>query len=596
MYRPPLPEIRFALELAGLDRLRAAGFEDVLAPELVGDLLQGAGALAEEVLAPLQRVGDREGCRLENGVVFTPTGWREAYRRFVEGGWNTLPFPAEIGGQGLPWTLALAIEELWHGANTAFALCPLLNQGAVELMARHAGPGIASAYLPKLVSGAWTGTMNLTESQAGSDVGAIRTRAWPEGSAWRIKGQKIFITYGEHDLSDNILHLVLARTPDAPAGVKGISLFLVPKFLAGPDGQLGTRNDLRCVSIEEKLGIHGSPTCLMAYGEDSGALGFLIGAQHRGLEAMFTMMNNARLGVGVQGLGIAERACQQALAFARTRLQGRALNGSAEDGPVPIIRHPDVRRMLLGMRARTEAMRALAFSAGVALDLARKHPDASERARQQAFVDLLTPVVKAWSTDLAVEIASTGIQVHGGMGFIEETGAAQLYRDVRVAPIYEGTNGIQAQDLVLRKLGRDRGIAARAYIGELRRVAAELDGAPGLPAGIAKAITASLANLDGATHWIVAALRRDPREAAAVAAPYLRLLGTVAGGVLLGRGAVLAARHVANDAHDRPFLEARIASARFYAAALLPEAASLSAAITAGTAAAVLEGPEDLAS
>jgi alkylation response protein AidB-like acyl-CoA dehydrogenase len=434
-YAAPLTEMRFVLdEIADLAAVaRLPGYEEAT-PDLADAILEEAGKLAAEVLAPLNQSGDREGATFENGVVRTATGFREAYHRYVESGWNALPFDPDYGGQGLPWTLATAIQEMWNSANLGFALCPMLTQGAVELLQAHGSDAQKALWLPKLISGEWAGTMNLTEPQAGSDVGALKTRAEPRDGHWLITGQKIFITYGEHDLTENIAHMVLARTPGAPAGTKGLSLFLVPKVLVGDDGSLGQRNDLRCVSIEHKLGIHASPTAVLAFGDSGGAVGTLIGEENRGMACMFTMMNNARLAVGLEGVAIAERAYQQALAYARERRQSSAL-GSADPTPVAIVRHPDVRRMLMTMKSQIEAMRALIYTTAATLDRAKRAPDEAARARAQTKADLLIPVAKAWSTDLGCEIASLGVQVHGGMGFIEETGAAQYYRDARIAPI-----------------------------------------------------------------------------------------------------------------------------------------------------------------
>ncbi len=582
-YSPPLDDIRFTLssiaDMAAIARL--PGFEEA-SEDLVEAILVEAGKVAAEVLAPINRIGDQQGCRFENGVVRTPSGMVEAYRSFVEGGWNALAFEPEHGGQGLPWTLALAVHEMWQAANMAFATCPLLTQGAVEMLQAHGTEAQKALYLPKLITGAWSATMNLSEPQAGSDVGALKTRAEPDGAHYRITGQKIFITYGEHDLTENIVHMVLARLPGAPAGTKGISLFMVPKFLVNPDGSLGPRNDLRCVSIEHKLGIKASPTAVMAYGDDGGAHGSLIGAEGGGMACMFTMMNNARITVGVQGLGLAERAYQQALAFARDRVQGSDVGGNGDGGRIAIIGHPDVRRTLMTMKAQVAAARALCYRAGAALDHARGEPDEAQRARAQATADLLTPVVKAHSTDIGCEVASMGVQIHGGMGFIEETGAAQHYRDARILPIYEGTNGIQALDLVMRKLVRDRGAAARDYIAELR---GELEAMDGALAGAARDLGAGLAMLEQAGDWLLEAAKRDRRVAAAGASPYQRLFGTVVGGVLLAKAAAAAEQRLAGGAaangYAERFLRAQLDTARFYNANLLPQAAAHAAAVTA---------------
>ena len=575
-YAPPLAEMRFALEeMAGLGRLRALDADGHLDHATLDQVLGEAARLARDAIAPLNHAGDRAGSRLDNGVVRTPPGWREAYGAFVEGGWNALPFAPEHGGQGMPWAVATAVHEMWESASLAFALCPLLTAGATDLLQAHGSAEQKARYLPRMVEGSWTGTMNLTEPQAGSDVGALRTRATPDGDRWRIVGQKIYITYGDHDLTENVVHMVLARTPGAPPGSRGISLFIVPKFLVGEDGRPGARNDLRAVSLENKLGIHASPTCVMAYGDDGGAIGELVGEENRGLEYMFTMMNNARLAVGLQGVAIAERAFQQARAYALSRVQSREL-GSRDPAPVPIVRHPDVRRMLMTMRTGIEAARGLAYLAATELDLSRRHPDEAARAAHQARVDLLIPVVKAWSTDIGVEIASMGVQVHGGMGFVEETGAAQHYRDARILPIYEGTNGIQANDLVFRKLGRDSGAAAASFLAEAREGAAALAAHPGDDAtAIAARLRAGLDALDAATQAMVALQSASPRRAAAGAAPYLRLFGLVAGGHVLARGAIAALVGLAAGPADAAFLRARLASARFYADHWLSQAPSL---------------------
>ena len=437
-YNAPLRDMRFVLsELIGLDRVAALPGYEGIEPELVDAVLEEAAKFARDVLAPINQPGDRQGARWHDGAVTTPDGFADAYARYVAGGWNALSCDPEYGGQGVPAVVSAAVEEMWHAANMAFGLCPLLTRGAIEAMHLCGTPSQKERYLHKLVEGAWTGTMNLTEPQAGSDLSAVRTRAVPDGEQFRIFGQKIYITYGEHDMAENIIHLVLARLPDAPEGVRGISLFVVPKVLVNADGSLGMRNDVRCVSIEHKLGIHGSPTAVLAYGDNDGAVGELVGEPNRGLEYMFVMMNAARFQVGLEGLAIGERAWQQALSYARDRVQGTEAGVRGGD-KVSIIHHPDVRRMLMGMKAQTEAMRALAYVTAFALDTAGRHPDPAVRAQAQARADLLIPVVKGWCTESSIEIASTGVQVHGGMGFIEDTGAAQHLRDARITTIYEG--------------------------------------------------------------------------------------------------------------------------------------------------------------
>ncbi|MBI1776173.1 MAG: acyl-CoA dehydrogenase [Proteobacteria bacterium] len=584
-YAPPIEDMRFALnEIAGLSEIAALPGFEAAEPALVDQILEEAGRFASGVLAPLNQGGDREGSVLENGVVRTPKGFAEAYRGFVAGGWNSVPFEPEHGGQGLPWMVQTALAEMWSSANMSFSLCPMLNGGALDLLVHHGSEEQKRLYLAKLVSGEWTGTMNLTEPQAGTDLGALRTKAVPDGNAYRITGQKIFITYGGHAMAEDVVHMVLARTPDAPPGTRGISLFIVPKFLVNGDGSLGRRNDVRCVSLEHKLGIHASPTCVLAYGDDGGALGTLVGGENRGIECMFTMMNNERIGVGIQGLGVAERAYQQAREFARVRVQSRAIEGSP--GPVPIIRHPDVRRMLISMKSQTEAMRGLAYQTASWLDRARRDPDRALRARSQTLVDLLVPVVKAWCSDTAVEIASTGIQVHGGMGFIEETGAAQHLRDARITPIYEGTNGIQANDLVGRKVVRDGGEAARLFLAEVERAAETIDRQrdEGL-APVGQSLSAGATALAEATDWLVATYPGDVRTAAVGAVPYLRLFGIVAGGWAMARAATAAKRQLAGANGASGFLKGKLTTARFYADHVLSQAPALVRQVTGGSAA-----------
>jgi 3-(methylthio)propanoyl-CoA dehydrogenase len=560
-YAAPLADMRLVLDTLGDLPEDAA--------EVADAVLEEAAKFAENELAPLNRVGDTVGSVLENGVVRTPPGFREAYRKYVEAGWNAVHSPPEIGGQGLPQALAATLTEMWNSACMGWALCPLLNHGALEMLNAHGSPEQKARYLPKLVSGEWTGTMNLTEPQAGSDLGALRSRAVPASDArwgehYRITGQKIFITYGDHDFTDNTIHMVLARLPDAPPGSRGISLFLVPKFLLDAEGRPGERNDVRTLRLEEKLGIHASPTCVLAYGEDGGAIGWRIGEAHRGLEAMFTMMNSERLLVGVQGVAIAERAYQGAIAYARTRVQGQPVGMPRGGETPPIIHHPDVRRMLLSMRAQTEAARALAYFGAAAIDAAYRDP------KQQHRADLLIPVVKAWCSDKGIEIASTGIQVHGGMGYIEETGAAQHYRDARIAAIYEGTNGIQAGDLVGRKLGRDKGEAARALFAE---IAASLDEFSGGVAPLRAPLADGLGALEKATEYLREA---DPPLAAAGSVPYLNLFGTVTAGWLMARLAQKA------EETGQPLAPAKRATARFFAEQVLAPAPGLLPAIRGG--------------
>jgi alkylation response protein AidB-like acyl-CoA dehydrogenase len=588
-YHAPLQEMTFVLnELAGLAQVASLpGFEEAT-PDTVNAILEEAAKFATNVLDPLNSPGDREGAtQLSDGSVKTPAGFKDAYQQFIQNGWNGLTKNPEYGGQGLPQLVSTPVEEMWHSANMAFDLCPLLTQGAIEALELCATPEQKATFLPKMVDGTWTGTMNLTEPQAGSDLAAVRTRAVPQGDgAYKLYGQKIFITYGEHDYTENIIHMVLARTPNAPEGVKGISLFIVPKYLVNADGSLGARNDVHCVSLEHKLGIHASPTAVLAYGDKSGAIGYLIGEENRGLEYMFIMMNLARFSVGVEGVGISERAYQRAVAYARDRVQGKPVGLDKTSGT--IIEHPDIRRMLMTMRANTEAMRAVAYVTAAAMDNARRHPDSDARKRHQAFVDLMIPIVKGWSTETAQEVTYLGVQVHGGMGFIEETGAAQHYRDARIITIYEGTTGIQANDLVGRKTARDGGATARAVADDIDRVAARLASHrdPTLRA-IGLRLAAATAALQTVIDWVVPIYGSDVRIAHAAAVPYLKLWGLSVGGWQLGRAAHIASERLSAGEGDADFLRAKIATARFYAEALLPQAEALAQSITGGSDAAL---------
>jgi acyl-CoA dehydrogenase len=578
-YTAPVETIAFALDaIADLEADARSGWAADASADVVEGILSEAGRFASGRLAPLNRDGDRLGARFHNGTVTQPPGWREAYQDWAQGGWNGIDLPVDWGGMGLPTRLAAAGMEMWTSACMSFALGPVLTQGAVDTLVLHATAELQARYLPKLVSGEWTATMNLTEPQAGSDLGALRTKAVPAGDGtYRLFGQKIFITYGEHALADNIVHLVLARLPDAPPGTRGISLFLVPKFIPNADGAPATRNDLVCAGIEHKLGIHASPTCMMAFGNADGAVGWLVGEENRGLACMFTMMNKARLYTGLQGVAIAERAYQQALAYARERRQGRAAGKG--DGMAPIIAHPDVRRNLATMRALTSAGRAVAYAAAAAIDRAHAHPDATERARASDLAGLLTPITKAWCTDIGVEVTSIGIQVHGGMGYVEETGAAQHFRDARIPPIYEGTNGIQAIDLVTRKVLKPGSTVARETIKGWQALARETASTEGLvpTAGIVAEACGALAQ---ATDWIEAKAN-DMQALLASATPYLKLWGTTAGAAGLLKGAVTAqALRAAGD--GRPVLGRAIDDARFFAVTMAVHAAALARVVREG--------------
>ena len=582
-YAAPMNDMRFVMhELAGLGEVSSLPGHEEATPDLVDAILEEAGKFAAEVLSPLNPVGDREGAKWMDGSVTMPNGFKEAYEAFVANGWVGIGSPPEFGGQGMPRLVAAAVKEVFYAANVAFSLCSLLSTGAIESLLLCASEELKRTFVHRMVAGEWTGTMDLTEPQAGSDLAAIRARAAPQpDGSFKIFGQKIFITYGEHDLTDNIVHLVLARLPDAPAGVKGISLFVVPKFLVHSDGTLGARNDVHCVSIEHKLGIHASPTAVLAFGDRGGAVGYLVGEPNRGLQYMFVMMNEARFAVGIQGLAIAERAYQHALSYAKQRVQGNDIGGNP--AAVTIIHHPDVRRMLMLMKSQIEAMRALAYVVGAAEDLALRHPDADERRRNQAFVDLMIPVVKGWSTETSIEIASLGIQVHGGVGFIEETGAAQYLRDSRITTIYEGTTSIQANDLIGRKIARDDGAALKAVLSLMRATEGELAKQDGdeffaLTEGLGTGIRA----LSIAGHFISSHYGTDIRNVAAGAVPFLRLMGIVSGGWQMARAALVAHRHLEAGTGDASFHRAKIATTRFYADHVLSQAAGLAHTVMHG--------------
>jgi alkylation response protein AidB-like acyl-CoA dehydrogenase len=583
-FATPVRDLRFSLDhVAGFPSLMRSGAYPDLTPDIADAILSEAAKFCDGVIAPLNWASDRTPSRLENGVVRTSPGFREAYKAYVDGGWASLAFPEDWGGQGLPQTLAVALVDALNGACMSFAIGTTLTTGAVKAILHAGTDDQKRTFLPKLVSGEWTGTMNLTEPQAGSDLSELRTKAVPAGDGtYRISGQKIFITYGDHDLSDNIVHLVLARLPDAPPGTAGISMFIVPKHHVKADGSIGARNDVKCIKLEEKMGLHGSPTCVMVYGERGECVGTLLGEPNKGLKNMFVMMNAARLDVGVQGVGVAEAAFQRALAYAQERRQGKAA-GAKIGGMVPIYEHADVRRMLYSMKSLVEASRAICFATAVNYDLARHAPDEGQRKKAKALEELLTPIAKAWSTDRANDVASLGVQVHGGMGYVEETGAAQHMRDARIAAIYEGTNGIQAMDLVGRKLQGDGGAAAKSFIQDAKEVAtiAKAGKRAELQVIGARLLEACEA-LKHSTGWLLEAAKADQEPALAAAVPYLLQFGNVAGGYYLAKGATAAALAANEPGADRAYLDGRIAIARFYADNYLTEATGLTPAVTAG--------------
>ncbi len=579
MYQAPIDDMKFVLRhLVGIDRVAAMQSYEMVSDDLVEAVLDEAGRLAGEVIAPLNHSGDMTGSvRNEDGSVTTPPGFSDAWKAMSEGGWVGLNADPEHGGQGLPQCVSAAVNEMWNSANISFALCQLLTQGAIHALEVVGSDDQKATYLPKLNAGEWTGTMNLTEPQAGTDLAALRTTATPDGDHYRIRGQKIYITYGEHDMSENIVHLVLARLPDAPPGVKGISLFIVPKFLVNADGSVGERNDVRCLSIEKKMGIKASPTAVLQYGQDEGAIGYLLGEENRGLDCMFLMMNSARFDVGLQGLAVADRAYQQAVSYARDRVQGTPLERERGD---TIIHHPDVLRLLTGMRAEIEAMRALLLIGGFSLDMAHAG-NGGDTDFWQTRANLLIPVIKGWLTERSLELTSDALQVHGGMGFIEETGAAQHCRDARILPIYEGTTAIQANDLVFRKTLRDGGEAVRQLLTEIRSDMDEISSGGNGVSGHAGAVLAACDTAEGALDTLLARAN-SPRDAAASGTDFLMMLGYLSGGWQLARGAAVAAKAKASGEGDPDFMAAKQATASSYMAYSLPEVEKRAAKITGG--------------
>ncbi len=580
MYTAPLKDMQFVInELIDIDTLASyPNFEDV-SPDLVETILSEAGKVASEVLAPLNKIGDQQGSHLKDGKVVVPDGFTEAFKLFSESGWMSVDQVTEFDGQGLPHLVQCAVSEMWHASNMAFTLCPLLTNGAVEAIYAHGSDSLKQTYLPNMIAGKWTGTMNLTEPQAGSDLAAVRTKATPDGDRYRIKGQKIYITWGDHEMTENIIHLVLARLPDAPEGVKGISLFLVPKYLLNEDGSIGERNDAKPVSLEHKMGINASPTCVMSFGDNDGAIGYLVGEENNGLACMFTMMNLARLAVGMEGIGLSEGAYQVAVAYAKERKQGFA---PGHEGRVAIIEHADVRRMLMQMRAFTEASRALGYTAAAAHDHAHNSPDEAVRAKQQKRIDLLIPITKGWCTEIAQEVSSIAVQVHGGMGFIEETGVAQYMRDARILPIYEGTTGIQALDLMGRKLMRDSGAGMIDLLEELKAFNIELQSQDDATfASIKTQFNTALNAAMESTEWVLTNAKSDPNLAGAVGVNMLMMMGTTLGGYLLAKGAVAAQKHISSGSGDE-FYNNKISVATFYAEQILPRSLAYATSVKAG--------------
>lgn len=580
-YTAPTKDMLFCLnELANLPGVSELEGLEEAGPDIVEAILDEAANLASDLLAPLNKPGDEAGTSVKDGAVVTPPGFADAYRAFIEAGWQSLPFDTARGGQGLPELLASVTNEIWQSANMAFALCPMLTEGAIVALETHAASEIKDTYLDNMIAGTWAGTMNLTEPQAGSDLAAVKTKAEPNGDHYLISGQKIFITWGDQDFSENIIHLVLARLPDAPPGIKGISLFVVPKYIVNAEGSLGERNDVYPVSVEHKLGIHASPTCVMSFGDNGGAVAYLVGEPNNGIACMFTMMNHARLAVGIQGLSISERAYQQALDYAKERVQGTA---AGQEGRVTIIHHPDVRRMLMLMKSATEAMRALCYVTSASLDYMHHAPDESQRKHHGERFALLTPVVKGWCTELAQEVTYLGVQVHGGMGYVEETGAAQHYRDARITTIYEGTTGIQALDLVGRKVIRDNGRAMNGLIEEMAQVEQALSAIddPRIKK-IQQPFHNALDSLKQATAWLLKNYSSDVHAAGAVAYNFLMLMGVVCGGWQMARAALVARTKLGEG--DKQFLQAKLISAQFYAEHYLPRAAALSETILTGAA------------